>query len=529
MPIAHMGYTFVAWCSIVDLTSKVADPHIVPLQSIEDYRGNLGVAEAAKHFGFDARRLYFLYGPYSNEARGSHAHIELYQFMICVNGSVRITLENANGTFSFDLDNPEIGLFIPPGCWRDLDQFSNDAVVCVLASDEYDEADYIRDHDAFTEWMAERETAAAIPYLALDRCHKDLRFDLERALTDVSRSGMFIGGPKAAEFETAFAEYCGADYAVGCGNGLDALAQIFIARGIGPGDEVIVPANSFTASAQAVVMAGARPRFVDCDPDSYVVRPEDIEAAVTPAVRAVMPVHLYGNVADMDPIMQIAEHHGLFVVEDACQAHGAEYNGRRAGALGHVAAFSFYPTKNLGAMGDGGAVVTNDSDLARKVRMLNNYGTEAKYQQTLPGRNSRLDPIQAAVLLVKLPLLDDWNDRRRALAARYIEGLAGLEEKLAAPRITAGVTPGWHVFAIRVAAGRRDELAEHLAERGIGTNIHYPVPIHRQEAYAGQAFPDISLPECERAAGELLSLPLDPFHRDAEIDRVISEIWEFFE
>lgn len=489
----------------------------------------MGVAEASKHFGFDARRLYYLYGPYCNEGRGRHSHISLHQFMICVSGSVRVTLENANGVFSFDLGNPEFGLFIPPGCWRTLDRFSDNAVVCVLASEEYNKADYIRDHGAFMAWIAERKSCASVHYLVLDRCHESLRFELERALTEVTRSGIFVGGRKVTEFESAFAEYCGADHAIGCGNGLDALSQILEAMDIGPGDEVIVPANSFVASAQAITMVGATPRFVDCDPASHLVRPENIEAAITARVRAVMPVHLYGNVADMDSIMQLAGRHGLFVVEDACQAHGAYYNGRRVGSLGHAAAFSFYPTKNLGGLGDGGAVVTNDPDLARRIRMLNNYGAEVKYRHILPGRNTRLDPIQAAALLVKLPLLDEWNARRRDLAARYMDGLAGLTDHLTLPETTAGATPVWHVFAVRVRRGRRDKLAEHLERCGIGTNIHYPIPIHRQKAYEGQAFANLSLPIIEQAAGELLSLPLDPFHYDTEIDNVIAKIWEFFE
>jgi dTDP-4-amino-4,6-dideoxygalactose transaminase len=366
-----------------------------------------------------------------------------------------------------------------------------------------------------------------VPYIDFARYTAALRTDLQRALWDVIDSSIFIGGAAVETFERAFARYCDAARAVGVGNGYQALVLALRARSIGPGDEVIVPANTFPGTALAVSEAGGAPVLVDAEEDTGMIDVAQVPAAVTPRTRAIIPVHLYGHPADMDPLRAVASGHGLFLLEDACQAHGARYKGRRCGSLGDAAAFSFYPTKNLGALGDAGAVVTNDGKLADKVRQLANYGWSEKYYHRAIGTNSRLDPIQAAILSVKLPRIDAWHERRRALAARYFDGLRDVEG-LALPGVRPWAEPVWHAFAVLVRGGRRDALRAALSAAGIGSNIHYPVPVHFQECYTDRGWRAGAFPVSERRADEQLSLPLDAMHTDDEIDRVIEAVWKFF-
>jgi dTDP-4-amino-4,6-dideoxygalactose transaminase len=332
-------------------------------------------------------------------------------------------------------------------------------------------------------------------------------------------SGWYILGEELEAFEAEFAGYCGAEFCVGVANGLDALQLILRAYGIGPGDEVIVPSHTFIATWLAVTYAGANPVPVEPPDDAtYTISPRLIEAAISPRTRAIMPVHLYGCPADMTPIMHIAARHGLKVIEDAAQAHGARYLGRRAGNLGDAAAFSFYPGKNLGAFGDGGAITTNDAELAAKLRSLRNYGSSAKYVHDMIGLNSRLDPLQAAILRVKLRKLDEWNERRLTLAERYRQRLAGAG--LSLPEIPAGFDSVFHLFVVRTA--RRDVLQAGLREAGIDTLIHYPIPPHRQGAYSRMQ--DQTLPVAERLAGEVLSLPMGPHLSIDDVDEVANQI-----
>lgn len=505
---------------------NTSTPKILDIPSFRDARGELNVVEASKQCGFDVRRVYYFYGSQPDIIRGNHAHKKLKQFMICLNGSVDIKITDASGDHHFKLDHPSKGLLLQGSCWRELQNVQFDTVVAVLASEEYDESDYIRDYGDFQKWIATKQTVTSVPYLALDRMHAALEFPINRALSDVIRSNQLIGGDAVKKFEGEFAAYCDAKHAIGCGNGLDALAMILEAFEIGAGDEILVPSNSFFASALAVDMVGAKAVLVDCDPLTHSIDLTNLASYITPNTKAIMPVHLYGTPADMNAILAFAKQHNLYVIEDAAQAHGATIHGKKIGGLGHAAAFSFYPTKNLGALGDGGAVVTNDAALADKIRMLGSYGSKIKYHHDVKGRNSRLDPLQAAVLSIKLTHLNEWNARRQYLADIYYRELANVSG-IILPAVPAGFQSVWHVFPIRVTDGRRDELKNYLEANSVGTNIHYPIPIHKQKAY-GDLYEGVNLPNSELVSIELLSLPLDPFHSDEEIRFVIKNIKSFF-
>ena len=338
--------------------------------------------------------------------------------------------------------------------------------------------------------------------------------ELREAFERVLESGWYVLGGEVDAFEREFAAWVGAPHCVGVGSGTDALELALRALGIGRGDEVIVPTNSFIASAEAVVRAGATPRLVDVDADSQLVTAEIVASAITPRTACVMPVHLYGRTADMDPLLAVARAAGLAVVEDACQAHGALYRGRPAGSLGDIGCFSFYPAKNLGAWGDGGAVVTDDPVLARKVRLLRSHGESPRYHHRVIGCTSRLDAVQAAVLRVKLRRLDEWNDRRRRIARKLTEALADV------PVITPppAPDPGDHVFhQYVVISADRDALRRRLADRGIATAVHYPVPIHRTEAFADFGRGSRELRTAESLAAGICSLPMNPSLTDDEV------------
>lgn len=360
-----------------------------------------------------------------------------------------------------------------------------------------------------------------VPFLDLAPLHEEIADELQCAFQRILASNRFIRGREVEAFESEFAEYCEAKHCIGVGNGLDALTLILRALDIGPGDEVIVPAHTFIATWLAVSQAGATPVPVEPDAGTYNIDPGLIEAAVTPRSRAIMPVHLYGQPADMDAILEIAGRHGLRVIEDAAQAHGARFKGRRCGGIGDAAGFSFYPGKNLGALGDGGAVVTNDAGLAARVRRISNYGSERKYDHSEPGVNSRLDEMQAAFLRVKLGHLDGWNAHRREIAAIYREGLAGMQGTLP-PSVPDWAEPAWHLFVIRDR--NRDALAAALEERGIGTLIHYPVPPHFSGAYRDGGWAARELPLSERLTDEVLSLPMGPHLKPADARRVVEAV-----
>jgi dTDP-4-amino-4,6-dideoxygalactose transaminase len=358
----------------------------------------------------------------------------------------------------------------------------------------------------------------SVPFLDLAAPYEELRSGIDEAVQRVLSGGWYLLGGELRAFEEEYAAFCGARECIGVGNGLDALSLILRAMDIGPGDEVIVPSNTFIASWLAVSQTGATPVPVEPDPRSYNLDPARIEAAVTGRTRAIMAVHLYGQPADMDAIGEVAARHGLRVVEDAAQAQGARCRGRRAGALGDAAAWSFYPGKNLGALGDAGAVTTDDPELAERVRVLRNYGSRVKYVHEVEGVNSRLDEIQAAVLRVKLGRLDEWNARRRAVAAVYDEALA--DAPLVLPHVPEWAEPVWHLYVVRTP--RRDALQRALAEQGIGTLVHYPTPPHLQGAYRSLGMGPGSFPVSEQIHREVLSLPIGP-HLAVEDARAVAD------
>jgi dTDP-3-amino-3,4,6-trideoxy-alpha-D-glucose transaminase len=359
-----------------------------------------------------------------------------------------------------------------------------------------------------------------IPFLDLGATYRELRGDLDAATQRVLSSGRYLLGPENEAFEAEFAAYSGGRHCVTVGSGLDAIVLTLRALDIGAGDEVIVPSHTFIATWLAVAATGATPVPVEPDPDTFNIDPAGIEAAVTGRTRAVVPVHLYGQPADLAAVEAIAARHGLAVVEDAAQAHGAYHRGERIGS-GYAAAFSFYPGKNLGAQGDGGAVVTSDAGLAAKLRLLRNYGSTVKYHHEIKGTNSRLDELQAAMLRVKLAHLDEWNARRVAVARRYLSELDGLDG-LALPAVPDWAEPVWHLFVVRTA--ERDRLQQRLAATGVDTLIHYPIAAHRAGAFADLAIPAGALPLAERLAGRILSLPMGPHLTTSQVDQVVAAV-----
>jgi len=355
-----------------------------------------------------------------------------------------------------------------------------------------------------------------VEFISIRAAHDELADELEAAAIRVLRGGHYVLANEVEAFEREFASYCESGHAAGVGSGLDALRLALEALGVGAGDEVIVPAHTFIATWLAVTQLGARPVPVEPEEGGFNIDPLRVEAAVTPRTAAVVVVHLYGMPVDWDPIAAIARRHGLALVEDAAQAHGARYQGRRVGSLGDIAAFSFYPSKNLGASGDGGAVVSRSESLIESVRELRNYGSARKYHHDRLGLNSRLDELQAALLRVKLAHLDAWNDRRRGRAEQYTTALDG-HPVVTPPAIPAGVESVWHQFVLRCAD--RELLQQGLARRGVETLIHYPIPPHRSGAYAGEQWPP--LPLTERLANEVLSLPIGPHLDDAGAEEVL--------
>ena len=358
-----------------------------------------------------------------------------------------------------------------------------------------------------------------VPFVTFKTLEEELNERLKEAFLRVFERSWYIDGEEGRKFEEEFAAYCGTGYCVGCGNGLDALFLILKAYGIGAGDEVIVPSNTFIATVLAVSRTGAVPVFVEPDIDTYLIDTRRIEGSITERTKAIMPVHLYGQAADMEPIMEIAKRHHLHVIEDAAQAHGAKYKGRRVGGLGDAAGFSFYPGKNLGALGDAGCVTTNDEDLAVKIRALSNYGSDYKYHHNYQGYNTRLDEMQAAFLRAKLPYLDRMNQDRRKTADRYLKEINN--DRLRLPVVNENNEQVWHIFAVRTK--ERDKLVNYLKEQNIQTNIHYPIAIHNQLAYKNLKITKGSLPVAEEISETQLSLPMY-YGMGGAIDYVIEKL-----
>ena len=362
-----------------------------------------------------------------------------------------------------------------------------------------------------------------VPFLDLKAAYLELKSEIDHAVARVLESGWYILGPEVEAFEAEWADYCGATHAVGVANGLDALTLALRALKIGSGDEVIVPSNTYIATWLAVSAVGATPVAVEPDPSTHNIDASRIAEAITSRTKVILPVHLYGQPADLEPIQNLARTHNLYLVEDAAQAHGARYKGQRLGAHGDVVCWSFYPGKNLGAFGDGGAITTNRSDIADRIYTLRNYGSKLKYTNELQGVNSRLDPLQAAVLRVKLRVLDEWNDRRRLLANQYLNMLVNTE--LTLPVVSSSTEPVWHLFVVQHP--QRDAIQHHLNSAGISTLIHYPIPPHLQRCYEQRKTNDRH-PLATRFAREVLSLPLGPHMSVTQVSQVVSALQESF-
>ena len=362
-----------------------------------------------------------------------------------------------------------------------------------------------------------------VPFVSFAPLEKELGGSLQEAFSRVLNSSWYIQGEECKTFEKAFAQYCNTKYCVGVGNGLDALMLILKALGIGEGDEVIVPSNTYIATALAVTYVGAKPVFVEPDIKTFNINPSLIEKSITERTKVIMPVHLYGQACEMDEITSIAQKYGLFVVEDCAQAHGATYKGKKVGSFGIAAGFSFYPGKNLGALGDAGAVVTDSKEIEQKVRALGNYGSDYKYHHIYKGNNSRLDEMQAAFLSAKLPLLEKVNEDRRRIANMYLEGI--VNPKIIKPSINPDCEHVWHIFGVR--CNERDKLEHYLKNAGIGTNKHYPIPIHLQNCYKDLNLSVGSLPVAEEISKTELSLPMYYGMTDKEVSYVINTINDF--
>jgi dTDP-4-amino-4,6-dideoxygalactose transaminase len=361
-----------------------------------------------------------------------------------------------------------------------------------------------------------------IPFLELKPSYEECRAEFDAAYHRVMDSGWYLLGSELKAFESEFASYCGSKHCIGVGNGLDAIHLILRCLDIGPGDEVIVPSHTFIASWLGVTFSGATPVPVEVDPHTFNINTALIEAAITERTKAILVVHLYGQTADMDPILEIARRRGLKLVEDAAQAQGARYKGRLAGSMGDAAAFSFYPGKNLGAFGDAGAITTDDDALAESLRGLRNYGSKEKYKHDEVGLNSRLDELQAAFLRVKLRHLDEWNERRKKIASRYLLELENISPKLNLPHVPSWASPVWHLFVI--SHPERDLIQKKLSEEGISTLIHYPIPPHQTGAYANMKFPDAGFPIAEELSKSVLSIPIGPHLKETQIKEIISSI-----
>lgn len=360
----------------------------------------------------------------------------------------------------------------------------------------------------------------SVPFLDVSASVSELRDEIDSSISRVLDSGWFILGEELNSFEHEYADYVGADFCVGTGSGLDALTLALQAHGIGRGDEVIVPSNTFIATWLSVTQVGAEPIPVDPDPDTYNINPELVKRVIGPNTRAIIPVHLYGRPADMDAINDIAQEAGLVVIEDAAQAHGACYKGSRIGSGGNTVAWSFYPGKNLGALGDAGAVTSDNEEIVNKIRSFRNYGSSAKYIHDVQGVNSRLDEIQAAVLRQKLARLDEWNGRRKKIAQRYLTEIDN--ENILLPKVDEGYDSVWHLFVIQTA--NRTALIKYLADRGVDTAIHYPLCVHKQKAYGGGDYSRYPCPVGERLQDEILSIPIGPHLSSVQVDRVVAAI-----
>lgn len=504
--------------------TKILDfPRLININHSKD---NVLAFLEVQDLGFVPYRIYYLKQLETHLERGHHAHKKLKQVLVATSGSFVIDLEGCGNKFHFTLNDPNQGLYIPPGYYRILKNFSQNAVCVVFASDKYDETDYIRDYQDFKLWEEESRTIKKVDYAHIDRELEFLEPAISIAIKETLRNAQLILGPKVQKFEEEFAHYCGTKYAVAVANGLDAIRLILKALDISSGDEVIVPSHTFIATALAVHDVGAKPVFVDMNFETYNIDISQIENLITKNTKAIIAVHMHGLPCDMKSINEVAKKYNLKVIEDSAQAHGAVVDGIKCGNLSDAAAFSLYPTKNLGCYGDGGIITTSDSEIAEKLYALRNYGSKIRYQHDLPGINSRLDEVQAAILLVKLPYLNEWNERRIVIANKYILGL-GLIKDIILPKTPENMKHIYHHFIIRLSSAKqRDMLQQYLKDNNITTVIHYPKPLHLEKLFVDTLSAE-NLINSELFSETSLSLPISPFITDMEVQYVIDKISDF--
>lgn len=497
---------------------------IIELPRRQDENGDLTEVENTGAYPFDIKRVFYLYDVPADTERGSHAHFRNQTLLVAVSGSFSVTATDGLNTRTFRLDRPFMGLYLPPSIWHTLHDFSSGSVCLALASEPFDEADYIRSYDRFLLLSsAARQKAGQLrfPALHLGAVNAPYIQELKAAACRVIDSGYYVGGPEVERLEAEVARICAAPYAVGVSNGLDALRLIFRAYielgRLRPGDEVLVPADTYVASVLAVTDNGLKPVMVDASMQTYNIDPALIEKHITPRTKALMTVHLYGQAAWSSELSQIARRHNLIVVEDNAQAIGAQsdapglFGTRATGGLGHAAGLSFYPTKNIGALGDAGAIATHDPELARVASALRNYGSDRQYHNIYAGLNCRLDPIQAAMLMVKLPHLDEENAKRREIAAIYD---SEIQNPVVAKPAMPVYAPShvWHQYVVRVAD--REAFRSHMLSHGVGTAVHYPAAPHQQPCYGALAHGP--LPVAELIAAEVVSLPISSALTEAD-------------
>jgi dTDP-4-amino-4,6-dideoxygalactose transaminase len=474
----------------------------------DPYWGNLSIIEQAQDLPFEIKRVFYVYGSHG-VCRGGHRHVKTTQGLICVSGKYKIYVNNGIKKEEYILDSPKECLILEPEDWHTMEGLCEEAVLLVVSSEHYDVNDYI-----------DEEYPDIIEYENLAKVNKPFFDDLRNSFSESLESGWYINGKNVTNFENNFARYVGTGNCVGVASGLDAITLALRSFEFPEGSEVIVPSNTYIATILSILHNGLKPVLVEPDIRTYNIDPAKIEEKINYKTKAIIPVHLYGKVSDMEPIMDLARKYGLKVIEDCAQAHGAAYKGKRAGTFGDYGAFSFYPTKNLGALGDAGAITCNNSDMASKIRALRNYGSIEKYQNTYIGHNSRLDEVQAGFLNLKLPKLEDINNHKRNLAKIYNQHLSDAFVK---PIVHPDYHDVYHIYAIRHP--NRDELRSYLLKNNIKTEVHYPIAPHKQKAMQGVLEGDY--PISEEIHNTILSLPISYSHTESDIYKVVEVLNKF--
>jgi dTDP-4-amino-4,6-dideoxygalactose transaminase/acetyltransferase-like isoleucine patch superfamily enzyme/dTDP-4-dehydrorhamnose 3,5-epimerase-like enzyme len=507
-----------------------------------DRRGKLTVTEYEKGLPWRPQRMFMIYDTPKAELRGYHAHKSTYQCLVCVKGAVNVLVDNGVERREVKLDSPNKSLLIPPMIWSSQTYLEAGSVLVVLASEKHIPEKYIHDYRQFLELAGTESpslddktddeavgdcepTDVHVPFLDLKAINKPYESQFHTAFSRVLESGCFVLGPEVEAFEAEWANYCGALYCVGLGSGLAALHLLLLAADIQPHHEVIVPSNTYIATVLAISQAGAKPVLVEPNPLTHTLDAIAVKAAITANTHSILTVDLYGQTSDMDPICALANECGIYTFADSAQGHGAKYKDRKTGSHCDASCFSFYPSKNLGALGEAGAVVTSNEALADKVRVLRNYGSRIRYYNEYKGVNERMDPVQAAMLRCKIPDLDELNAKRSATADRYMKGLAHLNW-LTLPVVPKWSTPCWHLFVVN-AQEHRDALLAHLKSHKIDSIIHYPVPPHLQKCNQDLGHEEGSFPVAEKLAKSILSIPICPTLTDEQVSHVIHTVSSF--